>query len=113
MVAWYKDEERFYDMNTSSKENIEVLEYENGKPRTYLKDSTSRKTHSFSFDITSKEDEIAFWDWYDNVLLSRSEHLELTDVISGKGKKEYRVTAEPYIPDTEFPKECNLSIEEV
>lgn len=113
MVKWFSEKQKFYAMTTQSKENIEKVEFENGKPRFYLKDSTSRKTHSFSFRFEKRFEEVVFWNWYDNILLSRTQTVELIDLVSGVGNKEYRMTEEPSVQDSQYPKEVQITVEEV
>lgn len=113
MVNWWKVEEKFYGMTTATKENIETVEFESGKPRDFLKDSTPRKIHSVSFKIVSKDEEIFFWDWYENTLLSRTQTVKLIDLLKGEGFKEYRMASEPQTNDSQYPKEFTTSFEEV
>lgn len=109
MVAWFRQNEKFYALSTSSAENVVEVTYENGKTKTYLKDSSGRKTHSVSFLICNKDEESAFWAWYDNVLLSRSQTVLLPGFIDGGMMVEYRMTAEPQIQNGQYPKECQVS----
>lgn len=111
-VSWFRNNEKFYAMSTGSVDNVVVTEFESGKNRMYLRNSTGRKSHQVSFTLWKKTEEIAFWNWYDNVLMSRSEYVQLTDFISGSGTKLYQMTEEPSIPDSQYPKECQVTFEE-
>ena len=111
-VSWFRNNEKFYAMSTGSVPNVETTEFESGKNRMYLKNSTGRKSHKVSFVLWKSSEETAFWNWYDNTLLSRAEYVQLTDFISGSGIKLYQMTEEPSIPDSQYPKECQVSFEE-
>ena len=111
-VSWYKDSPKFFGLSTSSNENIETVEFESGKKRFFLKNSTNKKAFSFSFLITDSQDEESFWSWYENTLLSRTQTVNLTDLVTGSGQTEYRMTEEPSTSDSQFPKEYSVSVEE-
>lgn len=113
MVNWYKEDSKFYGMTTSSVSNRETVQFESGKPRDFLKDSTSRKIHSVSFRIVSMDEELFFWDWYDNILLSGTQTIKMKDFLNPEGFKEYRMADEPQTNDAQFPKEFSVTFEEV
>lgn len=113
MVSWFSLNQKFHSMTTSAKNNIQTLEFESGKSRDYLLDSTPRKIHSVSFNISSKTEEAIFWDWYENTLLSRTQTIKLPDFVRGTGTREYKMTAEPQTNDSQYPKEFTTTFEEV
>jgi len=113
MVNWWKDNQKFFSMGTSGKNNIKTLEFESGKTRDYLLDSSPRKTHSVSFKIENRTEESTFWNWYANTLLSRTQTISLIDFVSGTGTKEYKMTEEPQTNDSQYPKEFTTAFEEV
>ena len=111
-VNWYKDAQDFYAMTTSSIENVETIEFESGKKRYMRKNTTGKKAFSFSFNLIDKADETAFWTWYDESLCSRANTVYLTDLVKHTGTTEYRMTEEPALQNSQYPKECQLSVEE-
>ncbi len=111
-VSWFRQNEKFYAMSTGSIENIEKTEFESGKNRTYLKNGTGKKAHKMSFTLWKKTEEVAFWNWYDNTLLSRTEPIQMTNFITQQGNTLYMMSEEPEIPDGQYPKECQVSFEE-
>lgn len=113
MVQWFSNKQNFYAMSTNSNENIEEVEFESGKKRYYLKNSSPKLSHSFSFLLKDKAEEVAFWNWYSNILLSRTQTVELMNLVTLEGTKEYQMTEEPSINDSQFPKEVNITVEEV
>ena len=113
MTQWYKSEQKFFGMTTAPENNVITTEFESGKVRYQLRNSTPKLTHSFSFLLKSKEDELAFWNWYNNDLLSRTQTVELYDLVKGApDKKEYRMTTEPAVQDSQYPKECQINVKE-
>lgn len=112
MVNWYKAEQKFYGMESSSAENVEETVFESGKSRYTLKNSSPKLIHSFSFLISSKAEELSFWNWYRNTLLSRTQTVGLTDLVTHSGIKEYRMTVEPKIQNSQYPKECSVTVKE-
>lgn len=112
MVEWYKDTFDFYELTTTPDSNIIETQFESGKVRYTLKNSTPKKTHNFNFDLKNKDDELNFWTWYSDTLLSRTQTVKLLNLISGKGFKEYRVTEEPSVSEGSYPKTCSMSVRE-
>lgn len=112
MVNWYKTEQKFFGMDTEPSENVEETVFESGKSRYTLKNSSAKLIHSFSFLISSKEEELSFWNWYNTILLSRTQTVGLIDLVSHSGVKEYRMIKEPQIQNSQYPKECSVSVKE-
>lgn len=112
MVDWYKEEQKFYGMTTEPENNVEETVFESGKTRYTLKNSSSKLVHSCSFLIMNKAEEVTFWNWYNNILLSRTQTVRLTDLVEHQGEKEYRVTSEPQMQNSQFPKECQITFKE-
>lgn len=102
----------FYGMSYGANENTETVKFESGKPRTFLKNSTPTKSMTFRVSFWTKGEELAFWDWYENVLLSGAEALRLTDLVSLEGTREYRMTSTPKVSEGAFPLTCTISVEE-
>lgn len=111
-VNFYKTNVKFYSMQTSAIDNLIETQYESGKRAYRLRNTTLKHSHSLSFILKDRADEQSFWQWYENNLYCRANTFYLTNIISGQGTKEYRMTAEPQIQDSQYPKECVLKIEE-
>lgn len=112
MVNWFENKQNFYGLTTNSENNVEVTEFENGKKRYILKNSTPKLNHTFSFLLMDKDAERNFWNWYADVLKSRTQTVELRDLITRDGNKEYRMTDEPTVNGSQYPKEVNVSVQE-
>ena len=102
----------FYGMTSSASENIITTEFESGKKRTRLKNSSVRRTFSVQLDLWTKTEEAAFWFWYDTALHSRAQTVWLPDFLGQAVMKEYRMTEEPSC-EGQHPKVLTLSFEEV
>lgn len=103
---------KFYNVTTSVKENIIETTFDSGKTRRILMNTSPKKIFNLSFTLTSKTDEASFWNWYEKNLYSRANTLYLTDLITRSGTSEYIMTSEPQIQDSQYPKECQISLEE-
>lgn len=101
----------FYGLTTSAKENVQTVEFESGAKRTYLKQSVAKKTFQFSLTLWTLEEEKAFWTWYDDTILSGSLTFGLTDLLTGSGTTEYRLTSQPSVSG-QHPKSLSLTVEE-
>lgn len=112
MVSWFKDKEDFYGMTTKPEENVIETKFESGKSRYTLMNQSPKLTHQFSFLLKNKADEQSFWYWYSNILLSRTQTVELTDLVSHEGLKEYRMISEPAVQDSQYPKEVQIEVKE-
>lgn len=112
-VNWSEDiSTTFYGMTTTTTENIITTEFESGKKRTRLKNSSPKRTFSVKLDLWTKEEETGFWTWYDTRLHSRAQTVWLPDFFGRPEMKEYRMTAEPTC-EGQRPKILSLSFEEV
>lgn len=85
----------FYGMQRSPEDNTLVTEFESGKKRYILKNSTPKLTFSVMLDISTKAEERAFWTWYTEVLMSRTQTVYLDDFLGSGDTKEYRMIEEP------------------
>lgn len=112
MESWSKNVNTdFYALSEGVTENVNTVEFESGVKRTYLKNSVAKKTFSFSLMLWTKEEERAFWSWYDDTILSGTLTFGLPDFITGTGTTEYRLTEKPSVSG-QYPKELSLSVEE-
>lgn len=101
----------FFDVQIGVKNNIKKLTFESGKERRYLLNSSPKKTFSLSVSLWNEEEENAFWDWYDNTILSGALSFTLPDLTGGNGETEYIFTEPPNVEDI-FPKTAKLTVEE-
>lgn len=101
----------FYGLTTTVKDNLETVEFESGAKRTYLKNSVAKKTYTFSLTLWTNEEEQNFWSWYNDTILSGSLTFALTDLLTGSGTTEYRLTSQPSVSG-QYPKELTLTVEE-
>lgn len=102
----------FWALETSVNENTQSVEFESGIKRTYLKNSVAKKTYTFSLALNNKTEELAFWNWYDNTILSGSLSFSLYDFLTQSEITEYRLTSKPSVSG-QYPKTLNLTVEEV
>lgn len=102
----------FYALETGVSENTKSLSFECGKKRTYLLNSSPKRTFKVSLDIWTEKEESAFWTWYADVIKSGSLSFVLTDFIDGKTQTEYRLTSTPST-EGQYPKTLTLEMEEV
>lgn len=104
-----------YGMDTGVLNNVIRVEYESGKEKTYLKNSSPKKIFTFMLSMNDKgtnSEYKKFWDWYDNVLLSGSLSFMFPNLFTHSGLKEYKMTAEPTATG-QNPKEVTISVKEV
>lgn len=104
-----------YGMDTSANENVIRVEYESGKEKTYLKNSSVKKVFTFMLSMQDKganSEYKKFWAWYDNVLLSGSLSFMFPDLITHSGLKEYIMTDVPSAKG-QNPKEVTIAVKEV
>lgn len=104
-----------YGMDTSPGDNIERVEFESGKSRTYLKNSAPKKIHSFMLALEDSGDGSEyklFVAWWDDVLLSGSLSFLFPNLITHGADKEYRPTG-TYSATGQRLKEVSLSVEEM
>ena len=119
MVAWPAGvNQDAYGLDISGGANVEAVEFESGKSRTYLKNSAPKKVFSFllSMDDVGPASEFKqFVEWFDDTLKSGSESFEFPDLLNrGMGDIEYRIIpGESYGASRQKRKEVSLSVEEM
>lgn len=115
-VQWHSDvNTNAYGMDTGAKDNIERIEFESGKERTYLKNSAPKKIFSFMLSLKDKgidSEYKKFWHWWSHVLLSGSLSFYFPDLITHDKLTEYKMTATPGSTGLN-PKEVTISVEEI
>ena len=120
-VAWNENvNTRFYGQDGTYIENTEEVEYKSGRRIYYLKNTLPAKSIAVNLMLNDKRGERVdgktefewFLYWYEYVCKSGTESFYLTDLISAKGTREYRLTDVPTWEGQAF-KEVSLTIEEV
>lgn len=101
----------FFGLTTTVNENLNTIEFESGVKRTYLKNTTPKKKYSVSLNLWTKTEEVAFWNWYNDTILSGSLTFGLKDFTTQSGLTEYRLTSVPSVSG-QYPKTLTLQIEE-
>ena len=104
-----------YGMESTPIENVERIEFESGKSRTYLKNSAQKKQFSFLLtmkDVGASSEYKDFVEWWDNTLLSGSLSFGFPDLITHTGTTEYRPIA-VYSATGQKRKEVTLTVEEM
>jgi len=104
-----------YGMDTGGGENVESIEFESGKARTYLKNSVPKKVFSFVIrmnDVGATSEYKYFLAWWDNTLLSGALSFYFNDLITHSGLKEYRATQTYSVTGQKY-KEVTFSVEEM
>ena len=89
----------FYGQDGRYQENTEKVEFKSGREIEYLKNSVPKKTHVVNLwlkdtgtaKIDGKTEFQHFIYWYENISKSGTVACNLTDIINGNGKKQYKV----------------------
>lgn len=103
-----------YGMDTSPIENVERIQFESGKERTYLKNSRGLKQHTFLIDMDdsgASSEYKTFVDWYNDTLLTGALTFNFTDLIELTGTKEYRLL--DFSTTGQKTKEVSITVVEV
>lgn len=103
----------FFNLTTFPEDNVIRIGYESGRESTCLKNSTPKKQHSFTLLLWNRTEELAFWDWYENTILSGTLSFILTNLLSRTGNKEYKMTSVPTVESGAYPKELTINVKEV
>lgn len=116
MVAWPQDvNQKAYGMSTEYEDNLVKIQFDSGKERTYLKNSSPKKEFSFNlrFEDSGVNSEYKkFLNWYENVLLSGSQSFEFPNLITHSGTAEYKMTDTPSARGQKY-KEVSFSVIEM
>lgn len=103
-----------YGMDKEPNDNVEMIRFESGKPRTYLKNSVGKKQFSFmlSFDdsVVGGEYDL-FVEWWDEVLLSGSLTFYFPDLRKRDQLTEYHALGD-YGSSGQGIKEVSLTVVE-
>lgn len=111
---------QFYGQDGGYKDNTENVEFKSGRVIKYLKNSSPKKKHALNFVCKDKGTQKIggrtefewFLYWYENTIKSGTEPFYLTDIITGRGTKEYMMTETPSWSGQQF-KTVNITLEEV
>ena len=99
MVAWPEDvNQKAYGMNTEYEDNLVKIQFDSGKERTYLKNSSSEYKK--------------FLNWFENVCLSGSQSFAFPNLITHSGNAEYKFTDTPSARGQKY-KEVSFSVIEM
>jgi hypothetical protein len=116
-VAWPMSvNQKAYGMDTSPGENVERVEFESGKARTFLKNSVSKKVHSFMLDFEDVGDSSEYKDfltWWNDDLASGSLSFLFPDLINHDADKEYRSVDGTFSATGQRIKTVSLTVEEM
>ena len=116
MVAWPDGvNQKAYGMSIDYEDNKVEIEFDSGKKRTYLKNSSPKKEFSFNlkFDDSGANSEFKkFLSWYDNVLLSGTQSFAFPNLITHEGTSEYKMTDTPSARGQKY-KEVSFSVIEM
>lgn len=110
----------FYGQDGGFLENKETIEFKSGRKIDYLKNSLPVKTHTLLLTVKDKgtpliEDKTEFeWFlyWYEHTIKSGTLPFYLTDIISGKGQKVYKLASTPSWDAGQMYKELSITLEE-
>ena len=115
-VAWHPDvNKKAYGMDTAPMENVERVEFESGKARTFLKNTAAKKTHSFMlkmYDVGDNSEYKKFVTWWESTLLSGALSFYFPDLITHDGDTEYRPLG-TYSAAGQKWKEVSITVEEM
>lgn len=116
-VAWpLSVNQKAYGMDTSPGENVERIEFESGKARTFLKNSVGKKVHSFMLtleDIGDTSEYKDFLEWWSDDLASGSLSFLFPDLVTHDADKEYRSVDGNFSATGQKYKEITLTVEEM
>lgn len=105
-----------YGMDSSPGNNVERVEFESGKARTFIKNTAPKKVHSFLLsmeDVGSGSEYKTFVTWWDTSLASGSLSFTFPNLITHSGTKEYRSVDGTYSVSGQKRKEVALTVEEI
>lgn len=104
-----------YGMDASPGDNIEFIEFESGKTRTYRKNGAGKKVFSFMLQMVDEgtgSEYHLFLDWWTNTLFDGSLSFYFPDLITHSGLTEYRPRGTFSVTGQRY-KELTLEVEEM
>lgn len=104
-----------YGMEMDPIPNVERIEFESGKPRTYLKNSAGRKRFAFILsmeDVGPDSEYKAFLQWWDETLLGGALSFLFPDLITHAGLTEYMSSDATFGVSGQRRKDVKLTVEE-
>ena len=115
-VARHPDvNQKAYGMDTAPMENVERVEFESGKARTFLKNTAAKKTHSFMLkmdDVGDNSEYKKFVSWWSGTLLGGALSFYFPNLITHDGYTEYRPIG-TYSATGQKWKEVSITVEEM
>ena len=111
---------RFYGQDGGFLDNKETIEFKSGRKIAYLKNSIPLKTHTLLLTVQDKGMPLIegktefewFLHWYQPTIKSGTLPFYLTDIISGKGQKAYKLVDTPGWDSGQRYKEISIKLEE-
>ena len=111
---------KFYGQDGSYNDNTEKVEFKSGRTIRYLRNSVPKKTHALQLrvkdtgfpKVDGKTEFGWFLYWYEVTIKSGTLPFYLTDIVTGSGTKEYKLTDTPSWRGQRY-KEISINIEEV
>jgi hypothetical protein len=114
MVAWPPNvNTKAYGMSVAIIPNFKETEFESGKPRRYLINSSPKRSFTFNIEMTddgSGSEYKAFLAWFTDVLLSGVNTFSFPNLITHTGLTEYWL--DDFSSSGQLKKEVSLSVRE-
>lgn len=104
-----------YGLDIGGGDNVERIEFESGKARTFLKNSAPKKVYAFVLsmdDVGGTSEFKAFVSWWEGALMSGSLSFLFPNLLTHSGNGEYRAVGS-YSVAGQKRKEVSLSVEEM
>lgn len=104
-----------YGMESTPIENVERVQFESGKARTYLKNSAQKLAFSFLVsmdDVGPSSEYKLFVEWWDTTLKSGALSFKFPDLVTHDTLTEYRMTGQ-YNSSGQKRKEVSFTVEEM
>lgn len=116
MVAWPVGVNTdAYGMEMTPKENVERIEFDSGKARTYLKNTAQKNIFSFMLYLNDEGESSeykTFVAWWNNTLKSGALPFSFPNLMTHSGTAEYRATTS-YNASGQKNKEVSITVEEM
>lgn len=111
---------KFYGQDGSYNDNTEKVEFKSGRTIRYLRNSVPKKTHALQLrvkdtglsKVDGKTEFEWFLNWYEVTIKSGTLPFYLTDIVTGRGTKAYKLTETPSWRGQRY-KEISINIEEL
>lgn len=104
-----------YGMDTGYEDNTQVIEMKSGRRVVYLRNSTPRRTFTFSLrmeDVGASSEYKQFLSWYANTAMSGAVPFTFPNLITHTGTREYLFNGTPSARGQKY-KEVTISCIEI